>query len=109
MTTPQEPNPPETAEIDTSKLISPNKPEDLPKADPAKVAAESTPVGDEAQEAALAFHAEGFVAPATAEHNDDEDVAAALQRTTQDGKGDEDPGESDWQGYATDGVEAEDA
>jgi hypothetical protein len=32
-----------------------------------------------------------------------------LQRETDDGKGDEDPGESDWKGYATDGVEVEEA
>jgi hypothetical protein len=35
------------------------------------------------------------------------DVARALKRETFDGKGDEDPGPSDWNGFATEGVEKE--
>jgi hypothetical protein len=35
------------------------------------------------------------------------DVQRALERETADGKGDEDPGPSDWNGYATEGVEEE--
>jgi len=35
------------------------------------------------------------------------DVHRALERETDDGKGDEDPGPSDWNGYATEGVEEE--
>lgn len=36
------------------------------------------------------------------------DVKRALKRETDDGPGDEDPGESDFVSYATDGVEVED-
>lgn len=43
--------------------------------------------------------------PETAEHHDETDVPEALRRTTQDGPGDEDPGPSDFQGFATEGVE----
>jgi hypothetical protein len=35
------------------------------------------------------------------------DVKSALKRETDDGKGDEEPGESDFAGYATEGVEQE--
>jgi hypothetical protein len=35
------------------------------------------------------------------------DVSRALERQTDDGKGDEDPGPSDWNGYATNNVEKE--
>lgn len=70
--------------------------EDLPPADPDKLAKESTPIGD----SVLAD------APHMADSYD-EDVQQALNRSTQDGKGDEDPGESDWNGYATEGVEVE--
>lgn len=45
-------------------------------------------------------------APETAESFKD-DVKRALERETQDGKGDEDPGPSDWNGFATEGVEKE--
>lgn len=44
-------------------------------------------------------------------HHDDEDVKAALERETQDGPGFTDESElppSDFQGYATEGVEKED-
>lgn len=40
-----------------------------------------------------------------AKHRDDTDVEAALQRETDDGKGENEPGETDFQGYATEGVE----
>lgn len=43
----------------------------------------------------------------SAEHYDEEDVAAALERETDDGPGDEEPGEGDFQSYATEGVEQE--
>lgn len=36
------------------------------------------------------------------------DVKRALERETQDGPGDDEIPESDWQGYATEGVEVED-
>jgi hypothetical protein len=109
-----QPAAPETAELDTSKLVDPQVPvtpdTSTPIGDDAEVAAkaanESTPIGNEAEEAALSFHAEGFEPPETADSVDD-DVQHALSRTTHDGKGDEDPGESDWNGYATEGVEAE--
>jgi hypothetical protein len=109
-----QPDPPETTELDTSKLVDPqsNQSADTstPIGDDAEVAAraktETTPVGDEAEAAALAFHADDFEPPETADSVDD-DVEQALSRTTHDGKGDEDPGESDWNGYATEGVEVE--
>lgn len=41
------------------------------------------------------------------EHHDDTDVDQALERETHDGKGDDEPGESDFKGYATEGVEQE--
>lgn len=40
--------------------------------------------------------------------DDAEDVQAALERQTDDGKGDDEPGESDFQGFATEGVENDD-
>ena len=40
--------------------------------------------------------------------DDAEDVQAALERETDDGKGDDEPGESDFQGFATEGVENDD-
>jgi hypothetical protein len=43
----------------------------------------------------------------SSEHYDEEDVAAALERETDDGPGDEEPGEGDFQSYATEGVEQE--
>jgi hypothetical protein len=43
----------------------------------------------------------------TPENHDDSDVAMALQRDTQDGKGDGDLPDSDFNSYATDGVEKE--
>jgi hypothetical protein len=101
---PVEPAPP-TTELDTSKLVTPNKPEDLPPADPAKFAQETTPIGDQTAKD-LAFQSDDFEPPDTADAVDD-DVENALQRETQDGKGDDDPGESDWKGYATENVEAD--
>jgi hypothetical protein len=43
----------------------------------------------------------------SAEHYDEEDVAAALERETEDGPGDEESGESDFHSYATENVEKE--
>lgn len=43
----------------------------------------------------------------SAEHYDEEDVAAALERETDDGPGEENPGEGDFQSYATENVEKE--
>lgn len=43
--------------------------------------------------------------PETAEHHDETDVPAALERITSDGPGEGDPGPSDFQGFATEGVE----
>lgn len=109
MATPKKPNPetPETAELDTSKLVKPGddaSQESTPLGDEAEVATkarnESTPIGDETAEAL------GIEVPHTADPVD-EDVEHALQRETHDGKGEEDPGESDWNGYATEGVEVE--
>lgn len=42
------------------------------------------------------------------EHFDETDVPAALLRETADGPGAGDPPESDFDGYATEGVESED-
>lgn len=79
---------------------------------------EGTPIGDEAQAAAAAQpteatkpadsapDAEPTEAPDTAK-SVKADVDRALERETQDGKGDEDPGPSDWNGFATEGVEEE--
>jgi hypothetical protein len=60
---------------------------------------ESTPIGDASQAAAEA--------PETADPVKI-DIKRALERETQDGKGDEDPGPSDFQGFATQGGEKED-
>lgn len=101
---------PETSELDTSKFVNPG---DLPPADPSKMAEESTPVGDEAENASHETGSDeedddvpnaGGNAPVSA-RSYQVDVGRALQRETHDGKGEEDPGESDWQGFATEGVE----
>jgi hypothetical protein len=47
-------------------------------------------------------------APQNPAQHDETDVAAALQRKTQDGKGDEEVPESDFQSFATEGVEKKD-
>jgi hypothetical protein len=104
-----QPAAPETTELDTSKLVRPNE----------DVSAESTPLADEAEVAARAKHeatpiadeitAETGIdppAPSAADSHED-DVQHALSRDTQDGPGEEDPGPSDWRGYATEGVEVE--
>lgn len=65
---------------------------------------ENTPVYDDVKNGATASPA--TEAPETAESFED-DVKRALERETQDGKGDEDPGPSDWNGFATEGVEKE--
>jgi|SRR5215211_105870 len=93
---------PETTELDTSKLVSPDKPEykdeDFGTVDPDKMAKESTPVFDEVEadpevpEIASSYKA---------------DVKRALARQTDDGKGDDDPGDSDFESFATEGVEKE--
>lgn len=96
---------PETTSFDASKFVAPN--EDSSQ--------ESTPIGDAAQAATSAN--------TTEDNGDDEDfsgvppfvaksykvdVERALERETHDGPGDEEPGESDWISYATEGVEKED-
>jgi hypothetical protein len=79
---------------------------------------EGTPIGDEAQAAAAAQPTETTkpadsapdAEPTEAPDTSDPvkaDVKRALARETQDGKGDEDPGPSDWNGFATEGVEEE--
>jgi hypothetical protein len=84
---------------------------------------EGTPIGDEAQAAAAAQpteatkpsdsapDAEPTPAPTTEAPDTAKpvkaDVERALARETQDGKGEEDPGPSDWISYATEGVEKE--
>jgi hypothetical protein len=74
-------------------------------------ATEPTPIGDEAQKAAAATTNEVQANPGDVETADPVkvDIKRALERETQDGKGDEDPGPSDFQGFATDGVEKEDS
>lgn len=69
---------------------------------PEKPAQESTPIGD-------AVQAEVQANPGDVESADPvkADVKRALERETQDGKGDEDPGPGDWISYATEGVEKE--
>lgn len=90
----------------TDELDDPNvdtSHESTPLGDEAeKIAKEPTPVSDETT-SATGITAQ---APETADPVED-DVQHALSRETQDGKGDEDPGPSDWNGYATDGVEVE--
>lgn len=78
--------------LDTSKHVTPN--EDTSK--------EGTPIGDE-----LAKELNLTEVPFTARAVRG-DISTALERETQDGKGDEDPGESDWVSYATDDVEKSD-
>jgi hypothetical protein len=82
----------ETEKVDTSKLISPSQ-------DSSK---ESTPIHDEVR-------AEVQAEPGDVESADPvkADVKRALARETQDGKGDEDPGPSDFVSFATEGVEEE--
>jgi hypothetical protein len=87
---------------------------DLPPADPAKMATETTPVGDSVQTETTEPVEEGADEPPATEAPETAksfqvDIGRALQRETQDGKGDEEPGESDWAGYATEGVEVEEA
>lgn len=96
---------PETTSFDASKFVAPN--EDSSQ--------ESTPIGDAAQAAASGNNTEDeteeefpagelpFVAKSYKV-----DVERALERETHDGPGDEEPGESDWISYATEGVEKED-
>lgn len=114
---------PETQELDTAKLRSPEERTDE----------ESTPLHDEMAAKAT----EGSVtttttvttdvtqnepsgqeaSESTAEEDEPDipdtansykvDVQRALSRETSDGKGDEDPGPSDWNGYATEGVEVD--
>lgn len=45
--------------------------------------------------------------PKTAQHHDDTDVQAALKRTTADGPGEDPAPESDFESFATQGVEKE--
>jgi hypothetical protein len=73
--------------------------------EPTSKPTEPTPIGDEAAKAAAAVQAE----PGDVESADSfkVDVKRALERETQDGKGDEDPGPSDWNGFATDDVEVD--
>lgn len=47
------------------------------------------------------------VSPEEQVHYDDTDVPAALERETQDGKGDDQVPEADFQSFATEGVENE--
>ena len=82
-----QPDQPETTEIDTSKLVAPNE----------DASDEPTPIFDEVVESIE-----------TAKHSDKTDVPAALKRETQDGAGEEDPGPSDFESFATEGVEKED-
>lgn len=90
--------------------------EDLPAADPAKLAAETTPVADSISTTSTTSTEStdedepdeetpaGTPAPETA-NSFKVDVSRALARTTQDGKGDEEPGPSNFEGFATEGVE----
>lgn len=59
-------------------------------------AQEPTPIGDAV-----------FAETNGASPSDEDEVKRALKRKTHDGKGDEDPGPSDWISYATEGVEKE--
>lgn len=81
---------PETTELDAAFIPPPDA-----------VEKESSPVFDSVVED------ESIVTPEVAKSYK-LDVNKALDRETQDGPGDEDPGPSDWQGYATEGVEVED-
>lgn len=68
---------------------------------------DETPAAPVQDQSADAPSSEQVEAPETAK-SFKVDVERALERETQDGKGDEDPGDSDWISYATDGVEKED-
>lgn len=73
----------DTNKVDTAKAVDPK----------VTSANESTPIFDETVQAVET--ADSVKA----------DVKRALERKTDDGKGDEDPGPSDFQGFATEGVE----
>lgn len=94
MTTPEKPDALEATDIDTSKESSPIA-DELQRAAEAKNSEESEEEQLEPAEEGTPFSAKAYKI----------DVDRALQRNTQDGPGDEDPGPSDWQGYATDEVE----
>jgi hypothetical protein len=65
---------------------------------------ESTPIHDEVKNTPASS---GDVEELETANSYKVDVKRALERETQDGRGDEDPGPSDWNGFATDGVEQE--
>lgn len=93
-----EPNTPETTQLDTSKMVTPDE----------NSSNESTPVHDELAKATVDDEdEEDETAPEKAKAYK-ADVGRALDRETQDGQGDEDPGPSDFISYATEGVEKED-
>lgn len=87
-------------------MSEPSKPDPLDPSTPVDTSNETTPLHDEPLSTE---EAQGVVAdaPDTAD-SVKADVKRALERETQDGKGSEDPGPSDFQGFATDGVEVED-
>lgn len=97
---------PETTEIDASKFVAPNEDsskESTPIADAAQAAVEESNTEEDETEDEVPSGELPFVA-----ESDEDDVYSALERETHDGPGDEDPGESDWISYATEGVEKED-
>lgn len=98
---PIDPQNPETTEFDTSKMVSPNE----------DTANEETPIGDaltkelsEEEDVDIDF---GDEVPFEAK-SIKADVKRALERETQDGKGDDEVPESDWDSYATKNVEVQD-
>jgi hypothetical protein len=86
-------NAPETTELDTSKVVPPPS----SSGEGAKGSSE-TPIFDEvADELEVPEIASSYKA----------DVKRALARDTDDGYGDEDPGPSNFESFATEGVEVE--
>lgn len=125
MTTPQSPpdDDPKTQELDTAKLRSPEEGADEGSSPIHDELASKTAQGSVTTTTTVTTDVTQSDAPSIDEDEDGEgdeveeapetakaykiDVQRALDRKTDDGKGDEDPGESDWNGYATEGVEEE--
>lgn len=107
----------ETESTPPTPPSTPTPPTDTPIGD--ELAASRQEVAPDATQAALPIEqapatpeavgaADSTTDPAAEQSGEDDEVKRALARTTHDGPGDEDPGESDWVSYATDGVEVDD-
>lgn len=84
-------------------MTEPKQPDPLDPSTPVDTSNETTPLHDEPLPVE---EAKAVVADAPNDAKSFKvDVERALARETQDGPGDEEPGPSDFQGFATDGVE----